>query len=208
MVSSGAAAVAELQGSRFAVCMVDLGLPDIDGMDLVKELGARHDLGIIIVTGRADRLDRVLGLELGADDFIAKPFDPRELVARVKSLIRRLEHTNASAPGGTAIRTFASWAYDRDARTVQRAGEHPVPLTPSEHRLLSVLIDHPGRVLDRGFILDRIYGNADAPFDRSVDITITRLRQKIEVDPKHPRYIRTVRSEGYFFAKEGEFSPS
>jgi DNA-binding response OmpR family regulator len=192
-----------LRKQRFAVCLVDLQLPDIDGMELVKELAHRGDTGIVILSGSTDRLHRVLGFELGADDYITKPFDSIELVARVKSLIRRLTTAKKRSDEAAWVQTYGEWTFDRAERSVVRNNQ-AVLLSPTEFKLLTIFTEHPRRVLERGVILDLLYGNADAPFDRSVDTAVTRLRQKIERNPKHPRYIKTIRFEGYIFDPDGK----
>jgi len=177
----------------FIVAIIDLTLPDADGLDVVRDLSRAYDMGIIIVTGRLDRVDRVLGLELGADDFIAKPFDRRELTARIKSLARRIARARRQ-PGAAS----ASQALPLAA---PRAPWDKVPL-----KLLRVFMAHPNRILERGMILDLMYGNAAAPFDRSIDVKIARLRRKIEPDPRRPRFIRTIRHQGYLFDPNGKAS--
>jgi two-component system, OmpR family, response regulator len=201
LASTGRAALRALEGEKFAVAVIDLGLPDVDGWDFLKGLARGNDAGVIVVTGRADPVDRIVGLELGADDYVTKPFEPRELLARVKGLIRRLEKANdrQQPPDRT---TFGPWLFDRVMRTVQVEGGPAIELSTSEFRLLSVFVDHPNRVLSREYIIDCIYGRRDTPFDRSVDIAVTRLRGKIEIDPRNPRFIRTVRGEGYRFSPE------
>jgi len=195
--ASGAAMRAELERGAPAVVLLDIGLPGEDGLTLARYLRERHDVGIIMVTGAGDVVDRVAGLEVGADDYIAKPFDPRELRARLKSVLRRLEKKEHSkSEKRVAIgRCFL----DLKARALSDAGGREVPITAMEFELLKTLIEHPNQVLSRDQLLTLTRNREWEPFDRSIDIRITRLRRKLEDDPARPRVIKTVRGAGYMY---------
>jgi len=188
--------------------LLDLRLPGEDGLALARHLRERYDVGIIMVTASSDVVDRVVGLEVGADDYVAKPFDPRELLARIKSVMRRLQ-ARAPAAGAAAPAPAPAPApkhvrvghceLDVEAhRLIDGAGEE-IPMTAMEFDLLQVFIGHPNRVLSRDQLLTLTRNREWEPFDRSIDIRIARLRRKIEADPEHPQCIRTVRGSGYMF---------
>ena len=186
---------------RPAICIVDLGLPDLDGLEVLRKL-QDSGLATIVVTGRGGVTDRVLGLELGADDYIVKPFEPRELVARITSILRRLKKGSSIGSGNMA--RFSGWTFDVDAHALLSPREETVSLSRAETQLLELLARAPHRVLTREFILDAIGG---APtFDRTIDVRISRLRQKLERDPQHPQLIRTVYGSGYLFASAVQWS--
>ena len=195
--ASGAALRAEMERARPAVVLLDIGLPGEDGLTLARFLRERYQVGIIMVTGAADVVDRVAGLEVGADDYIAKPFDPRELRARLKSLLRRLEAKPAS-PRDTRV-SIGSCFLDLKARTLSDARGREVPITSMEFDLLKTLVEHPNQVLTRDQLLTLTRNRDWEPFDRSIDIRITRLRRKLEDDPARPRVIKTVRGAGYMY---------
>ena len=179
--------------------LLDINLPGEDGLDLTRFIRATSDVGIILVTGRTDDVDRIVGLEIGADDYITKPFNPRELLARVKTLLRR---TTARGPSVTETRTFSGWRFDtRSRRLVSPAGDK-VALTRAEFELLSALIARPATVLTRERLLGCITHRSWDPSDRTVDVLVRRLRQKLEIDPQAPELIITVHGEGYMFAAE------
>jgi two-component system phosphate regulon response regulator OmpR len=195
--ASGAAMRTELERGAPAVVLLDIGLPGEDGLTLARYLRERHDVGIIMVTGAGDVVDRVAGLEVGADDYIAKPFDPRELRARLKSVLRRLEKKEASK---TETRVSIGRCYlDLKSRTLCDAKGREVAITAMEFELLKTLIEHPNQVLSRDQLLTLTRNREWEPFDRSIDIRITRLRRKVEEDPARPRAIKTVRGAGYMF---------
>jgi two-component system OmpR family response regulator len=186
LAASGAAMRAEIERASPAVVLLDIGLPGEDGLTLARYLRERHQVGIIMVTGAGDVVDRVAGLEVGADDYIAKPFDPRELRARLKSVLRRLEKTESVKPQ-TALRVSIGRCFlDMKARSLADAKGREIPIT-SRDQLLSMTRNREWE-----------------PFDRSIDIRITRLRRKVEEDPAHPRAIRTVRGAGYMFIPAGK----
>ena len=185
------------------LCIVDLGLPDMDGLTLVRELWEDVRFGVIILTGRGDVSDRVLGLELGADDYIVKPFEPRELVARVNSVIRRrdqLADARVSMPSGRA--QFAEWVFDLGNLSLVSADGRQESLTAAEAGLLVGLLKSPKRVLSREQLQGDDLDRDDFAFDRSIDVRISRIRKKIEADPKSPRLIKTVYGAGYLFTAE------
>jgi two-component system, OmpR family, response regulator len=185
------------------LCIVDLGLPDMDGLTLVRDLWQDVRFGVIILTGRGGISDRVLGLELGADDYIVKPFEPRELVARVNSVIRRRDQLAAASgtlPGERA--RFAEWIFNSGDLSLTHADGRQESLTTAEAGLLASLLRAPKRVLSREQLQGAEPEKDDLPFDRAIDVRISRIRKKIESDPKAPRLIKTVYGAGYLFAAE------
>ncbi|MEH6627015.1 MAG: response regulator transcription factor [Motiliproteus sp.] len=188
------------------LCIVDLGLPDMDGMGLVRELCEKHRLGVVILTGRGSLPDRVFGLEVGADDYIIKPFDPRELVARVKSVCRRLENIEpeSSTAIGTQVR-FADWTFSPPTLTLVSATGASEELSAAESELLCVLLKSPKQVLSRDQLMGRLMGRESMPFDRSIDVRMSRIRKKLEADPKNPKIIKTVYGAGYMFVADVEW---
>jgi DNA-binding response OmpR family regulator len=178
--------------------ILDLMLPVVDGWEVCRELRRVSDVAILILTAREEELDRVLGLSLGADDYVVKPFSPRELVARVKAILRRVR----LAPWRPELLlSHGDLVLDHDKHKVTLCGQ-PVTLTPSEYTLLQALMTAPGRVLSRQELLDHLYPRGDAVVDRVIDVHIGKLRQKIEAVPTRPRYILTVRGVGYQFAED------
>lgn len=182
------------------LCIVDLGLPDMDGMQVVRELQDGSPCAVLILTGRNDVTDRVLGLELGADDYIVKPFEPRELVARVRSILRRYQR---SAPmesvGEKTIAHFAGWIFDSGRHAMTAPDGREVGLSAAEASLLAVLLRRPNKIFSR----EQLLGERDVdPFDRSIDVRISRLRRKLDDDPQNPKLIKTVYGAGYLFAAQ------
>jgi DNA-binding response OmpR family regulator len=178
--------------------ILDLMLPNIDGWEVCRELRRTSDVPLLILSAREEELDRVLGLSLGADDYVVKPFSPRELVARVKAILRR---TRAYPSASQALLSSGDLMLDRDKRKVTLDGQ-PVALTPSEYTLLQALMAAPGRVFSRQELLEHLYPDGDAVIDRVVDVHIGKLRQKIETDATQPHYVLTVRGIGYQFAED------
>ena len=188
------------------VVLLDLRLPGEDGLTLARYLRERYDVGIIMVTGSADVVDRVAGLEVGADDYVTKPFDPRELRARLKSVMRRLKSVPpapaAAAPTASPARpriAVGACLLDLESHELVDAAGHDVPITGMEYDLLKVFVERPNQVLSRDQLLTLTRNREWEPFDRSIDIRIARVRRKIEADPAHPQAIRTVRGAGYMF---------
>jgi two-component system phosphate regulon response regulator OmpR len=199
-VDSGAAMRAALQTSVPDVVLLDLALPGEDGLSLARYLRERHPVGIIMITGASETVDRIIGLEVGADDYIGKPFDPRELRARIRSVMRRLSAGTALPAGPAKPRlTIGRCTLDVAARQLFDRNGAEVALTAMEFDLLKAFIDHPNQVLSRDRLLTLTRNREWEPFDRSIDIRITRLRRKIEDDPENPRAIRTVRGAGYMY---------
>jgi two-component system OmpR family response regulator len=189
-----------LDGSRIDLIVLDLMLPGEDGLTLCRNLRARSAVPIIMLTAMGEETDRIVGLEMGADDYLAKPFNPRELLARIKAVLRRAEQAPAPGPvEGGAVLEFAGWALDLDRRELQRPDGVLVPLSSGEYELLAAFATHPGRVLSRDQLLDLARGREAQPFDRSIDVQVSRLRRKIEADPQEPALIKTVRNGGYTF---------
>lgn len=186
------------------VVVLDLMLPGEDGLSLARELRARSEVGILMLSARGEEMDRVIGLEVGADDYVAKPFSPRELLARVRALLRRTRAaTTAATPVAIPERyCFGPFALDIAAHRLLHDGLE-VHITTAEFELLRVFVERPNRVLNRDDIIDLLKGYDRDPFDRTVDIRVTRLRRRIEANPSHPTYIRTVRGEGYLFTPLG-----
>jgi len=185
-----------LKRDAFDAVILDLMLPDTDGLDLCKQIRAESTIPLLMLTARGDPLDRVVGLELGADDYLPKPFEPRELLARLRAILRRSRDT---APAD--VLRFGRLEIDRAARQV-RIDDREKPLTGFQYTLLLALAERAGRVLSRDTLMDLTRGSALEEFDRSIDVHISRIRAAIEDDPKKPRRILTVRGAGYVFAKE------
>ena len=203
---NGSKVAATLQASPVDLAVVDLQLPDMDGLDLTRLLRERHKIGVIILSGRGEATDRIVGLEVGADDYVAKPFEPRELVARVRSVLRRMEVTAAQAPveEDHKIYTFEGWKLDGSAlRLFDPKGEE-VPLTTGEFKLLEAMVTRAGRVLQRDQLLDLVSTNDAPAFDRSIDVRVRRLRRKLGDDSKLPKLIKTIRNGGYVFVAKVE----
>ena len=183
------------------LCIVDLGLPDMDGMQVVRELQDGSPCAVLILTGRNDLTDRVLGLELGADDYIVKPFEPRELVARVRSILRRYQRAAPLEPGNTerTIAHFAGWTFDLSQHSLTAENGQHASLSAAEASLLGTFLARPNRILSR----EQLLGERDVdPFDRSIDVRISRLRRKLDDNPQDPRLIKTVYGAGYLFAAQ------
>jgi len=193
-VALGEAGLERLAREPHDAVVLDLSLPDMDGLDVCRQLRARHDIPVLMLTARGEPADRVVGLELGADDYLPKPFEPRELLARLRAILRR------GRGGLAAPLRFGRLEIDRDARAVRVDGAER-PLTSYQFALLTALAENPGRVLSRETLLDLVKGEPLDAFDSSIDVHVSRLRQAIEDDPKKPRRIITVRGAGYVFAR-------
>ena len=179
--------------------LLDLGLPGEDGLALMRALRQSSSVPVIVVTGRGEPVDRILGLEIGADDYITKPFDVRELAARVRSVLRRTTEQAAKPVVGADTVRFAGWTLHLDARRLESPEGKAVELTSGEFELLAVLARAPGRVHSRDELLGATRNREAGPFDRTIDVQIGRLRRKIEADPQHPELIKSVRGAGYVF---------
>jgi DNA-binding response OmpR family regulator len=193
----GQTALTVYRHEKPALVVLDLGLPALDGLDVARTLRRDSNVPIIMLTARVDEADRLIGLELGADDYVPKPFSPRELVARVRAVLRRTGGEREPAPAPIAV---GEVFVDLERRQATVAGK-TVELTPTEFDLLVVLARHPGRVFTRLELLDRVQGYAYEGYERTVDAHVKNLRQKIEADPKEPRYLLTVYGVGYRFAE-------
>ncbi|MEZ5447203.1 MAG: response regulator [Gammaproteobacteria bacterium] len=196
--ADGAAMRRSLETARVDLVVLDLTLPGEDGLTLCRDLRAQSNLPVIMLTARGSPVDRILGLEMGADDYIAKPFEPRELLARIRSVLRRTRALppNLEAPEAKRMR-FGGWTLELDTRQLVSPDAVVVALSGAEFRLLKVFLDHPNRVLSRDQLLNLTRGREAEPFDRSVDLLVSRVRQKLDEDARSPRIIKTVRSEGY-----------
>lgn len=181
--------------------LLDLGLPGEDGFAIARQLRERWHCGLVIVTGRGDAIDKVVGLEIGADDYVTKPFDLRELLARIKAVLRRVAAAPAPAePEGPRERLrFAGWELDTAARRLTDAQGLEVMLTTGEYELLQVFARHAGRVLSRDFLLEQTRGREAGPFDRTIDVQVGRLRKKLDDNAETPQIIKSVRGAGYLF---------
>jgi DNA-binding response OmpR family regulator len=201
MAVTVAATVAEgrqqMSAQGFDALLLDVMLPDGDGFEVCREVRARSDIPILMLTARGEDTDRIVGLELGADDYLPKPFNPRELTARLRAILRR----RSSARPAEGRMTFGTLIIDRDARTLSVGGKERV-LTGYQFDLLLTLAENAGRVLSRETLMDKVRGEELDAFDRSIDVHISRIRAAIEDDPKHPRRIVTIRGSGYLFARE------
>ena len=209
------AALAELERAAPSLVTLDLKLGGDDGLELARRIRARCNVPIVMITGKGDTIDRVVGLELGADDYIAKPFHVREVLARVKAVLRRYEAqpvpTLAVAGGAGAAAggepagerfQFDRWTLDMGRRELTAADGTPQPLTTAELDMLAMFVRRPHRVLSRDNIMDLLKGHEWSPYDRSIDALVVRVRRKIEPDPESPRLVKTVRGVGYVLATE------
>jgi two-component system OmpR family response regulator len=200
-VPDGAQMRAARERQSYDLVLLDLGLPGEDGLTLARELRADPGLGIIIVTGRGEPVDRIIGLEIGADDYVAKPFDLRELLARVRSVLRRIRSTAQDSPQAhPELLVFDGWQIDLATRSLCRPDGEPVSLTTGEFELLAVFARSANRVLSRDELMGAIHRREASPYDRSIDVQVGRLRRKIERDPARPERIKSVRGVGYLFS--------
>jgi DNA-binding response OmpR family regulator len=199
--ADGAAMRAVLKGAAVDLVLLDLGLPGEDGFTLTRYLRENWRGAVIIVTGRGESIDRVVGLELGADDYVTKPFDLRELLARVRTVLRRTaEATPVASTANADIVRFGGFQLNRTSRELRDAADQPLPLTTGEFELLCALIAQPNRVLSRDELMNRIHGRDAGPYDRSIDVQIGRLRRKLADDSANPQLIKSVRGAGYMLA--------
>ncbi len=201
-VPDGGAMRHQLAIRPFDLILLDVMLPGEDGLTLARSLSAEGSPAIIMLSARGEEVDRIVGLEIGADDYLPKPFSHRELLARIAAVLRR--RRTPPAPG--RFRHFGPYEVDVEAHRLVRNGAE-IELSGAEFSLLKVLLDHPDRVLSRDALVELLKGYERAPFDRMVDVRVTRLRRKIEADPAHPVFLRTVWGEGYLFSPTGAGRP-
>lgn len=201
-VADGQAMKRHLSTHPVDLILLDVMLPGEDGLSLARDLGTHGGPPIIMLSARGEEVDRIVGLEVGADDYLPKPFSHRELLARVAAVLRRRQ----PAPATGRLRRFGPFEVDLEAHRLTRNGEE-IDVSGAEFALLKVLIENPDRVLGRDALVELLKGYERAPFDRMVDVRVTRLRRKIEPDPAHPVYLRTVWGEGYIFSPGGARKP-
>ena len=200
-LETGAGIEGVITSNPVDLVILDIGLPDVDGLTVMQQIRRHSNVAIIIVSGRGDLADRVVGLEIGADDYITKPFEPREIVARVRSVLRRGHHHGDAAPApGRQRYTFCDLVLDANAQSLHNSEGRSISLTSGEFRLLETMVTRANRVLSRDQLMDACYGNNSPAFDRSIDVCVGRLRKKLRDDPRNPNIIRTVRNGGYIFA--------
>jgi DNA-binding response OmpR family regulator len=198
LVASDGEAALRLVGTRQPdLVVLDLGLPGVDGLDVIREIRRGSALPIVVLSARDDEVDKLLGLELGADDYVTKPFSPRELVARVRAVLRR---SDAAALAPSALLAVGDLRLDVERRRVTVA-DRPVELTPTEFALLETMLRLPGRIFTRSQLLDAVHGVSDEAYERAIDSHVKNLRRKIEPEPRAPRYVETVYGVGYRVAE-------
>jgi two-component system OmpR family response regulator len=204
-VADGKAMRSAIEVAKPDVIVLDLMMPGEDGLSLCRDVRARSDVPIIMLTARGDETDRIVGLEMGADDYLPKPFNPRELLARIKSVLRRARAVpdNLRPPDAASYR-FAGWSLDVATRNLAAPDRVVVALSGTEYRLLRVFLDHPNRVLTRDQLIDFMLSRDAAPFDRAIDVQVSRLRHRLRDDAKEPVIIKTVRGQGYVLAAHVE----
>jgi two-component system OmpR family response regulator len=203
-VEDGGAMREALRARGFDLVILDLMLPGDDGLALCRELRAGSRVPILMLTARGDELDRIIGLEMGADDYLPKPFHPRELLARIRSILRRVHEGSGERPA-RALR-FAGWTLDLGMRHLVGADGVAIALSTGEFRLMQALVENANRVMSRDRLTDVLSGREAGPFDRSVDVMISRLRRRLNDDAREPQLIKTVRNEGYLLAAKVERS--
>lgn len=199
----------QMSSKTFDLIVLDLMLPGEDGLELTRHVRETSTIPIIMVTARTDTVDRIIGLEMGADDYLPKPFDARELLARIKSVLRRAENPETPMKDGNregVLANFSDWELDTEVHNLTSPQGETVHLTAGEFDLLSVFVKYPGKVLSREQILDFSKGHGAYPYDRSIDVQVLRLRRKIEQDPRHPQFIKTEQGAGYFFTPKVKWS--
>jgi len=195
-----------LESDRPDLVVLDLMLPGDDGLALCRDLRANSSIPVIMLSARRDEVDRIVGIEMGADDYLGKPFSPRELLARIRGILRRTRALSRELVDAHRVR-FAGWTLDLTARHLLAADGVVVSLSSAEFRLLSVFVEHPNRVLDRDQLMDLTLGREATPLDRSIDVQVSRLRQRLRDDARNPRIIKTVRNGGYVLAAAVERVP-
>jgi two-component system OmpR family response regulator len=189
--------------------VLDLMLPDADGLVLCRDLRARSNLPVLMLTARGEETDRILGIEMGADDYLVKPFSPRELLARIKSILRRTRALPPNLkPEAQRCLAFAGRRLDTATRVLTAPDGVAIPLSGAEYRLLRIMLDHPNRVLNRDQLVELIHGREAEPYDRAIDVQVSRLRQRLQDSGRESGLIKTVRGEGYLLAATVESLPS
>lgn len=206
---SGLGVADHIYEAKPSLAVIDLNLPDVDGLTLTRQLKEKFDIGVIILTGRTEPTERVIGLEIGADDYVGKPFEPRELLARIRSVLRRItpksdqdkdaEKNEPAAIDLVSGYKFDSWTIDTLSRRLLDQNNSEIKLTSGEYSLLLAFVEHANRVLTRDQLIEFTHTNDSPAFDRSIDVQVGRLRKKVEVDPKNPMLIQTIRNAGYMF---------
>lgn len=200
-VADGKGLRAAMATSRPDVIILDLMLPGEDGLTLCRDLRAQSDVPIVMLTARGDETDRIVGLEMGADDYVPKPFNPRELLARIKSVLRRARSLPENLQSfETGAYRFAGWLLDAATRNLTSPEGVVIALSGTDFRLLKIFLDHPNRVLTRDQLIDLMLSRDAGPFDRAIDVQVSRLRQRLGEDAKEPVIIKTIRGQGYVFA--------
>ncbi len=190
-----------LERHAIDLVVLDLMLPDADGLALCRDLRARSNLPVLMLTARGEEADRIVGIEMGADDYLVKPFSPRELLARIKGILRRTRALPPNLkPDAQRCLVFAGWKLDTATRVLTSPAGVATPLSGAEFRLLRILLDHPNRVLNRDQLVELIHGREAEPYDRAIDVQVSRLRQRLQDDGREARLIKTVRGEGYVLA--------
>jgi len=205
VAKDGAAFRSAVKKHDFDLVILDLLLPDSDGISLARDLRRSSDTPIIILTTKSDEVERIIGLEIGADDYVSKPFSPRELLARIKSLLWRIETAKRQAQARSDLRVrlrFADWEFDMTSRRLLRGDGAEIRLTNAEYQLLATFVERPQRVLSRDQLLEFSRTDPDAVFDRAIDYLILRLRKKLEADSRRPELIKTEHGAGYIFTPD------
>jgi two-component system OmpR family response regulator len=196
--ADGKAMTSALEANKIDLIVLDLNMPGDDGLTLCRNLRAKSAMPVIMLTARSEALDRIIGLEMGADDYLSKPFEPRELLARIRSVLRRANSPALNDTNANAQRLkFGDWTLDMTARHLLSPQGLVIALSGAEFRMLEIFLEHPNRVLNRDQLLNIMHGRDADPFDRSIDIQISRLRQKLGEDARSPQVIKTVRNGGY-----------
>jgi two-component system OmpR family response regulator len=207
-VADGRAMWQALDAGRIDLVVLDLMLPGDDGLTLCRNLRAKSDVPVIMLTARGEETDRIVGLEMGADDYLAKPFSARELLARIKAILRRARSLPDNLQPDSARRLrFGEWVLDTAQRQLVSAAGVVTALSGAEYRLLRIFLGHPNRVLNRDQLVDLTQGKEADPLDRSIDVQVSRLRHRLGDDPRDPRLIKTVRGEGYVLAADVAAEP-
>ena len=193
-----------LSDNRADLVVLDLMLPGEDGLSIARRLRSEREISIVMLSARGEEIDRIVGLEVGADDYLAKPFNPRELLARIRAVLRRANDRQATNLDGNEehLYRFGDFTFDKLSHSLV-CGSEIIDLTPGDSALLEALISSPNRILSRDTLIENLKGYERSPFDRSIDVRVTRLRKKIEPNPEHPQYIRTVWGKGYMFTPQG-----